>query len=202
VLTTNGTSDSVAIADPESKLSPSTMTIVTDLCVRSGVGNNDRIFEKKITWVDTNGWDLEIALGATSFYTIGSGSTMLSLYLTWTQDIFATYAFTYSGTTVRAYKNGAYAEQGTIDALVQNSNSLRFALGDNNSRWTPLTFNYVMLYDRALTAQEISQLYRAPYGTPNNPRLLVEPRRIYFVPALGGVTGQFAPMPIFHPAGS
>ncbi len=41
----------------------------------------------------------------------------------------------------------------------------------------------VLIWNRHLTVDELSEIYRFPYGTPSNPRFLVMPQRTWFVPS-------------------
>lgn len=61
-----------------------------------------------------------------------------------------------------------------------------FAIGKWTDNWGNFYLADMQIWSRSLSIQEASLLDYDPYGTPSNPRFLVQPRRKWFVPVAAG----------------
>ena len=89
-----------------------------------------------------------------------------------------------SNTVKHMYINGALVA--TMTESVSFASGTNVALGVMN-RSSPFGFMtgtilQASVYDRGLSAAEVAQLANYPYGTPDNPRLIVPSSRTWFVP--------------------
>jgi hypothetical protein len=102
------------------------------------------------------------------------------------------------------YSNGIRTDNvatttGTLTTLTRFSIGLR-KLASVAKPWSGNILQ-VYLWNRELSDQEVTSLYLNPFGTPDNPRFIVEPQRIWFVPVVTGgastplsVTGSLTPV--------
>lgn len=93
--------------------------------------------------------------------------------------------FVYDGAKMKAYKNGVlsattFNQTGTIGSGTGKSTlSIGYDRGAYSSGINVYEYSVRSI---ALTAEQVMALYINPFGTPDNPRLLIEPRRTWFVP--------------------
>ena len=104
-------------------------------------------------WIGNGGW-----------VTIGNQAITLS----WTA-----LAFTYDGTNFKAYQNGSLVTSTTGSFLLNQSRPLRIGAGATESNNPNYYFNgsvdEVRIYNRSLSASEISSLYTIENTAPNSP---------------------------------
>ena len=105
-------------------------------------------------------------------YWIGNGGWVAignqSITLSWTA-----LAFTYDGTTFKAYQNGSPVASSTTSYLLNQSRPLRIGAGSTESNNPDYYFNgsldEVRIYNRALSTSEIASLYTIESTPPNSP---------------------------------
>ena len=105
-------------------------------------------------------------------YWIGNGGWVAignqSITLSWTA-----LAFTYDGTSFKAYQNGSLVASTTGSFLLNQSRPLRIGAGATESNSPNYYFNgsvdEVRIYNRSLSATEISSLYTIENTAPNSP---------------------------------
>ena len=104
-------------------------------------------------WIGNGGW---LALGSRS------------ITLSWTA-----LAFTYDGTNHKAYENGSHVASTSSSYLLNQSKPLRIGAGATESNSPNYYFNgaidEVRIYNRSLSASEISALYSTENTVPNSP---------------------------------
>jgi hypothetical protein len=104
-------------------------------------------------WIGNGGW---LALGSRS------------ITLSWTA-----LAFTYDGTNHKAYENGSHVASTSSSYLLNQSKPLRIGAGATESNSPNYYFNgaidEVRIYNRSLSATEISALYSTENTVPNSP---------------------------------
>lgn len=94
---------------------------------------------------------IEVSLGGT-WYVINGSSVNLN---EWSH-----LAFTYDGSTVRAFKNGANVAQAAFsDAMNLSAVSTKIGRRDSAENWFIGLIDSVRIYDRALTEQEVQAIY-------------------------------------------
>ena len=129
-------------------------------------------------WIGNGGW-----------VTIGNQPITLS----WTA-----LAFTYDGTTLKAYQNGSQVASSTTSYLLNQSRPLRIGAGSTESNSPNYYFkgsvDEVRIYNRALSSSEIGNLYTTESTLPNSPPVdLNSTVSISFTENLntGSIIGQF-----------
>jgi hypothetical protein len=115
------------------------------------------------------------------FYTYTSGQVGGNI-LTYTLNEWQHVVFTYDGTTMRAYRNGVvsattYAQTGAMNSVAR----LRIGGGTVSENPTNGNIGDVRIYNRAISAEEIADLYYNPNG------IYLPQRRAVFY-SLGGAT--------------
>ena len=108
-----------------------------------------------------------------------TGTTISSAFAVY--NVYSTLAMTWDGATLRGYLNGIYA---TTNSRAGTLKSYPFSLGHvwyDRSRQVHTEYAYV--YNRALSSQEIQQLYLSPYA-------MFERRPVWmdYVEAAGGLS--------------
>lgn len=96
--------------------------------------------------------------------------------------------------------NGVVDGSGSQTGVIRNSTSaiqIAARSTNDNNRYFIGDIGYVLIYNVALTTSQASELYVRPYGTPDNPRLIVEPRRTWFIASNLGYRTS-GPFPISH----
>lgn len=95
----------------------------------------------------------------------------------------------YNGANVNIYVNGVKSTSvAQTENVLANQTSTILGRGYNNQAMRA-TVHSASIWDRGLSRQEALELSRGYlFGTPDNPRFLVQPRRKWFVPVVGGGT--------------
>ena len=129
-------------------------------------------------WIGNGGW-----------VTIGNQAITLS----WTA-----LAFTYDGTNFKAYQNGSLVASTTGSFLLNQSRPLRIGAGATESNNPNYYFNgsvdEVRIYNRSLSASEISSLYTIENTAPNSPPTDLNSTTAITFPEnsnFGSIIGQF-----------
>jgi hypothetical protein len=129
-------------------------------------------------WIGNGGW-----------VTIGNQSITLS----WTA-----LAFTYDGTNLKAYQNGSLVASTTGSFLLNQTRPLRIGAGATESNNPNYYFNgtvdEVRIYNRSLSASEISSLYSIENTAPNSPPTDLNSTNTITFPEnsnIGSIIGQF-----------
>ena len=85
-------------------------------------------------------------------------------YITWAPPSgWAHFVLTQTGTNVTVYINGAYANSANTTYSI-NTENLKNQIGGSGTDWVNGTIDDVMIYNRALSASEVAELYRNPFG--------------------------------------
>ena len=88
----------------------------------TGVSGYPRLFSRKNSYADANGWEIEMKSGSYTQFTargIGNGSVVGGTIPT-LQNNWVHLAFVYNGTSLTAFANGAQVATGTIQAATDN----------------------------------------------------------------------------------
>lgn len=119
---------------------------------------------------------------------IGDGSSYNSVYVSsagiTTTPTFAAVTRSASATPL-IYINGI--KQSTTGTATRTSTFTMELLPQGYQAFDQKLY-YLQIWNRALSDAEILYIYSNPWGTPDNPRLLIYPRRTWFVPVVSGAT--------------
>ncbi|RLC75048.1 MAG: hypothetical protein DRJ03_30885 [Chloroflexi bacterium] len=164
ILSFDGTDDYIEVPDQNQELAPDSLTFAARIKV-SGFVENDRIVTKKtnLNWDASTGWSLELNIEEKMTF-LGSGGTYGDkLSMGWQQDKWFFVAVTKESgaTTVKGYLDGQYKDNQACDTISPNAQPL--ALAVYQTQYTPIIYSEVYIYNRALSAEEIWQLYTDPF---------------------------------------
>ena len=129
----NGTKDYLTIPNYDSHNVGADFTFSCwyDATARPGY---DRLVSRKNSYDAKNGWEVELASSNTKLSARGASGTSISADI---PDIVSSgwmrLAFVYSGTTLKAYRDGVQVGSGTIDAATDNGNPLSIGCNANGS---------------------------------------------------------------------
>ncbi len=162
------------VADSTS-LNPTTFTTSYWVNLTSTPTDNDRIFAKSNTGVSpAQGWITWYASGKiymTVQNTVGGSSDTLSVATSLATSTWRHYTFTFDGTTLKQYENGALVGSTTMTGTyLATSQIMSFASTAGGGATAPIKLDEVRHYNRALSPNEVSTLYNfapSPVGLWN-----------------------------------
>jgi hypothetical protein len=98
-----------------------------------------------------------------------------------------------TATSITFYVNGVKGTVNCAKAFKPGARAFRIGASavDGASAWNGL-IDLPMISNRLFTDSDALVLFKYPFGAPDNPRFIVEPRRTYFVP-VGGAPPSFKP---------
>ena len=129
----NGTKDYLSIPSYDSQNIGGNFTFSCwyDATARLG---HDRLVSRKSSYGDLNGWEVELSNSNTKLAARGASGTSISASF---PDIVNTgwmrFTFVYSGSTLKAYLDGAQIGTGSIDAATDNGKPLSIGCNSNGS---------------------------------------------------------------------
>jgi len=158
----NGTSY-IEILNSESDFNLPVLTYSGWLKNTSGSLFWDRVMSKKLNYTDNNGYEISLATGTDSTLYIGGSSGTFGTItgINWINSGWHNLVIIFSGSTVSAYIDNSYKGQANIASIQPNSRTLKLGRIDGEIGLTQWRGNmaHIMIYNRALTASEISQNY-------------------------------------------
>ena len=137
----------------------------------TGVSGYPRLFSRKKSYGDANGWEIEMKSGSYTGFTArgaGNGSNVGGTIPT-LQNSWVHLAFVYSGTTATAYANGEQVATGTIQAATDNGFPLSFGCdSDGNEAYVRGYFDECRLLGAVASADWV----KASYATQSDSSFL------------------------------
>lgn len=190
VLDFDGSNDYVAVA--AAGLAPKPMSFSCWFTANGTPANYDSIAGNKNSgWSD--GWHVYYSSGSVELrFTIEGWATNVANKAYTPTAAWTHLAVTWDATTMRIYVNAAAGTTDTYTGAIVDMSDLRIGSSNGGSaRNWPGKIADARLYNRALSAGEVSHIYRAtlqePYGD-----LRLRPDRAFRAPAVVGFTSQKA----------
>ncbi|MDO8429065.1 MAG: DUF2341 domain-containing protein, partial [Candidatus Daviesbacteria bacterium] len=162
----DGTNDYVSVAH-SSSLNPASQITLSTWVYQAADQNDKQIFEKGISADSTTGWRMRTVSGGAYAFQIPVTSFSHGM----TSTSYSTSAWhhvvgTYDGTTMKLYVDGVLdSELARSGAINSNSGSLTIgAWNSGSTAWFNGKLDDMRIYNRALSAGEVSQLYNFAPG--------------------------------------
>lgn len=166
----DGVGDYVQVPRSDSLEGLSQITILIWVKLASGASNFDQLVNKSRWIADSRSY--ELFLTATQFRWRLSNPTQSALdeYTeliagSWTTDVWTCVFATYDGSNMYLYQDGALQGSTPQTGVIADSTYplyfFRYSVGSD--REPPGTIDHVAMWNRALSAQEVQQLYREPF---------------------------------------
>jgi hypothetical protein len=129
--------------------------------------------------------------------TVYDGGEQAKSVLTVTEGVDSTVEVCRRGTGTTdtdLYVNGVFDKSSLHVDIVLKPTSLYIGQNGGGGSFFNGIIYEISFYNRALTAPEISEMHAHPLWHPSNPRLIVEPRRTWFIPVAAAPGGSIVPL--------